>query len=74
MEIIIKNNIGEYFYKIPEIGFTKNKKHSHIFKCINEEHAKLILEKTKEFVSYDGLSFELLQHEVGYEKKKTEKS
>jgi hypothetical protein len=74
MQIVIKNNIGEYFYKIPEIGFTKNKMNSHIFKCINEEHAKIILEKTKEFVSYNELYFEMFQDEDKDEKKKTEKS
>jgi hypothetical protein len=74
MEIVIKNNVGEYFQKLPEIGFTNFKKNAHIFKCINDEHAKIVLEKTKEFVSYNDLYLEFLQQEVENEKKKTEKS
>jgi len=74
MEIIIKNNIGQYFQRKPEVGFTTFKNNAYIFRCVNDEHAKIILEKTKEFVSCNDLCLELLQQEVEDEKKKTEKS
>jgi hypothetical protein len=74
MKIIIKNSFGEYFQRIPEVGFTNFKNNAHIFNCINDEHAKIVLEKTKEFVSYNDLYLELLHQEIEIEKKKTEKS
>jgi len=73
MEIVIKNNIGEYFQRKPEVGFTSFKKNAYVFNCVNDEHAKIVLEKTKEFVSYNDLYLELLQQEVESEKEKTEK-
>lgn len=74
MKVIIKNNVGEYFQRIPEVGFTNFKNNAFIFNCVNDEHAKIVLEKTKEFISYTDLYIECLQQEVEDEKKKTEKS
>lgn len=70
MKIIIKNGSGEYFQRIPEVGFTNFKNNAHVFNCVNHEHAKIVLEKTKEFVLYNDIYLE----EVENEKEKTEKS
>jgi hypothetical protein len=60
MKIIIKNTSGDFFCKQPEVGITKNKKDAHIFFCLNDYHANLILEKTKQFISNDNLNLEII--------------
>lgn len=60
MKIIIKNTSGDFFCKQPEVGITKNKKDAHIFFCLNDYHANLILEKTKQFISNDDLNLEII--------------
>jgi len=60
MKIIIKNTSGDFFCKQPEVGITKNKKDAHIFFCLNDYHANLILEKTKQFISNDNLNIEII--------------
>ena len=51
MKIMIKSTCGKFFSKEPEVGLTDIKKNACIFYCHNEEHAFLILEKTKRFIS-----------------------
>ena len=60
MKIIIKNTSGDFFCKQPEVGITKNKKDAYIFFCLNDYHANLILEKTKQFISNDDLNLEII--------------
>jgi hypothetical protein len=60
MKIIIKNTSGDFFCKQPEVGITKNKKDAHIFFCLNDYHANLILEKTKQFISNDNFNLEII--------------
>ena len=61
MKIIIKNTSGDFFCKEPEVGITKNKKDAHVFFCLNDYHANLILEKTKQFISNDDLNLEIVE-------------
>ena len=61
MKIIIKNIAGEFFCKQPEVGLTKVKKDAYIFDCYNEEHANLVLEKTKQFISNSDLNLEVIE-------------
>ena len=63
MKIVIKNINNQYFSKKPEVSFVENKKLAHIFKCINEEHAKIILEKTIEFTYQNNLLIESVEEE-----------
>lgn len=61
MKIIIKNISGEFFCRNPEVGLTKIKKDAYVFDCYNDEHAILLLEKTKEFISNSNLSLEVIE-------------
>ncbi|NBQ16745.1 hypothetical protein EBU24_00315 [bacterium] len=61
MKIIIKNVSGEFFSRKPEVGLTKLKKDAYVFDCYNEEHANLVLEKTKQFISNDNLCLEIIE-------------
>lgn len=60
MKIIIKNISGEFFCRSPEVGLTKLKKDAYIFDCYNQEHANLVLEKTKQFISNEDLKLEII--------------
>jgi hypothetical protein len=60
MKIIICSNEGSFFCKKPEVGLTENKKNAHVFDCYNKEHATLILQKTKEFISNENLKLEFI--------------
>lgn len=61
MKIIIRNISGEFFCKQPEVGLTKIKKDAYVFDCYNEEHANLVLEKTKQFISNSDLNLEVIE-------------
>ena len=61
MKAIIKDVFGNYFCREPEVGLTKIKSDAYIFDCYNEEHSKLILEKTKMFISNNDLTLEFLE-------------
>jgi hypothetical protein len=61
MKVIIKDFVGNYFCKKPEVGLTKIKNNAYVFDCYNEEHAKLILEKTKMFISNNDLNLEFIE-------------
>jgi hypothetical protein len=61
MKAIIKDFVGNYFCREPEVGLTKVKSNAYIFDCYNEEHSKLILEKTKMFISNDDLTLEFVE-------------
>lgn len=61
MKIIIKNDFGDFFCKQPEVGLTKIIKNAHVFECHNEEHANLVLEKTKMFISNSNLNIEFIE-------------
>ncbi len=58
MKVLIKDSTGNFFCRKPEVGFFQNKNDACIFKCINEEHAKIILFKTKEFTFREDLLLE----------------
>lgn len=73
MKIIIKDSFGNFFYRKPEVGFFENKQYAHVFTCINEEHIKIILEKTKQFTFRDDLFIEEVNDDQEKENK-TEKS
>jgi hypothetical protein len=60
MKIIIRNISGEFFCRQPEVGLTKIKKDAYVFDCYNEEHANLVLEKTKQFISNSDLNLEVV--------------
>ena len=60
MKIIIRNISGEFFCRQPEVGLTKIKKHAYVFDCYKEEHANLVLEKTKQFISNSDLNLEVV--------------
>jgi len=60
MKIIIRNISGEFFCRQPEVGLTKLKKDAYVFDCYNEEHANLVLEKTKQFISNSDLNLEVV--------------
>lgn len=60
MKIIIRNISGEFFCRQPEVGLTKIKKDAYVFDCYNEEHANLVLEKTKQFISNSDLNLEII--------------
>lgn len=60
MKIIIKNMSGEFFSRSPEVGLTKFKKDAYVFDCYNQEHANLVLEKTKQFISNSDLNLEIV--------------
>lgn len=60
MKVIIKDIFGNYFCKKPEVGLTKIINEAYIFDCYNEEHANLILEKTKQFISNNDLNLEVI--------------
>jgi hypothetical protein len=60
MKVIIKDILGNYFCKEPEVGLTKIKSDAYIFDCYNEEHSNLILEKTKQFISNNDLNLEVI--------------
>ena len=60
MKIIIRNISGEFFCRQPEVGLTKIKKDAYVFDCYNEEHANLVLEKTKQFISNTDLNLEVV--------------
>jgi hypothetical protein len=61
MKIIIRNISGEFFCRQPEVGLTKIKKDAYVFDCYNEEHANLVLEKTKQFISNSDLNLEVIE-------------
>ena len=61
MKIIIRNISGEFFCREPEVGLTKIKKDAYVFDCYNEEHANLVLEKTKQFISSSDLNLEVIE-------------
>lgn len=61
MKVIIKDIGGNYFCKEPEVGLTNVKKNAYVFDCYNEEHSKLILEKTKMFISNADLTLEFVE-------------
>jgi hypothetical protein len=61
MKIIIRNIYGEFFCRQPEVGLTKLKKDAYVFDCYNEEHANLVLEKTKQFISNSDLNLEVIE-------------
>ena len=61
IKIIIKNSENGFFSKFPDVGITKNKKEAHVFFCLNDYHANLILEKTKQFISNNDLNFEIIE-------------
>ena len=61
MKIIIRNISGEFFCRQPEVGLTKIKKDAYVFDCYNEEHANLVLEKTKHFISNSDLKLEVIE-------------
>jgi hypothetical protein len=61
MKIIIRNISGEFFCRQPEVGLTKLKKDAYVFDCYNEEHANLVLEKTKQFISNSDLNLEVIE-------------
>lgn len=61
MKIIIRNISGEFFSREPEVGLTKIKKDAYVFDCYNEEHANLVLEKTKQFISSSDLNLEVIE-------------
>ena len=61
MKIIIRNISGEFFCREPEVGLTKLKKDAYVFDCYNEEHANLVLEKTKQFISSSDLNLEVIE-------------
>jgi len=61
MKIIIRNISGEFFCRRPEVGLTKLKKDAYVFDCYNEEHANLVLEKTKQFISNSDLNLEVIE-------------
>ena len=67
MKIIIKNLNNEYFSKKPEVGFVKNKNFAHVFNCINEEHTKIVLEKTMAFTYQENLLIEKIEEELQYD-------
>jgi len=52
---------GEFFCKQPEVGLTNLKKDAYVFDCYNEEHANLVLEKTKQFISNSDLNLEVIE-------------
>ena len=77
MKVLIKDSVGNFFCRQPEVGFNQKKDMAHVFTCINEEHAKIIVEKTQMFTSQIDLSYELLQEEycdIAKEKNETKKS
>lgn len=74
MKIFVRNIEGQYFSRYPEVGFTKNKNFAFEFNCINDEHAKIILEKTKIFTYQNDLIFENMEQEVLNENKEKESS
>jgi len=61
MKVIIRNMSGEFFCKQPEVGLTNLKKDAYVFDCYNEEHANLVLEKTKQFISNSDLNLEVIE-------------
>jgi hypothetical protein len=61
MKIIIRNISGDFFCRQPEVGLTKVKKDAYVFDCYNEEHANLVLEKTKQFISNSDLNLEVIE-------------
>jgi hypothetical protein len=61
MKIIIRNISGDFFCRQPEVGLTKLKKDAYVFDCYNEEHANLVLEKTKQFISNSDLNLEVIE-------------
>ncbi len=60
MKILIKDVFENYFCKSPEVGLTKIKSDAYVFNCYNQEHAKLILQKTKDFISNENLELEFI--------------
>lgn len=61
MKILIKDFSENYFCKLPDVGLTKTKKDAYVFDCHNQEHANLILEKTKQFISNSNLTLEIIE-------------
>lgn len=61
MKVIIKDIGGNYFCREPEVGLTNIKNNAYVFNCYNEEHSKLILEKTKMFISNNDLTLEFVE-------------
>lgn len=71
MKITIKDSFGNFFHRKPEVGFFQDKNNAHVFTCINEEHIKIILEKTKQFTFREDLFVEEVDDEE--KENKTEK-
>ena len=74
MKIVIRNFFGEYFCKYPEVCFVKSIIDAYYFTCINEEHAKIILEKTKSFIFNNDLTYEEVKEEDINENTKEKKA
>lgn len=77
MKIYIRTIDGLFFSRKPEVCFTTEKQLACIFTCINEEHAKIVVEKTKLFTFKEDLVYEMVEQEVLDEKeqeKQTKKS
>ena len=77
MKIVVKDSNGLFFSRKPEVCFTEKEELAHVFTCINEEHAKIVVEKTQMFTSKISLCYVLLEQEVlinvKTEKNKTKK-
>ena len=69
MKIVVKDLYGNFFSKSPEVGLFNDLSKAKVFNCINEEHAKIIVEKTKEFISNNDLYMEVLDCEEEEAKK-----
>lgn len=77
MKIFVRTIDGLFFSKNPEVCFTNKINLAHIFTCINEEHAKIVVEKTKVFTFKDDLVYQFVEDGVlneEAEKNEAEKS